>query len=207
MIDQSATSGVIYQIKVAGDPRRYIGSAVSFKGRMYAHRWMLRSGRHHCLALRAAVRKHGFSSVAIDIVEVVEGQNLIEREQHWLDTLVGELFNTLTSAIGPTGRKKTPEEAEKSAKHHRGKIVSVETRARLSAAMKGKNNSKPGKPFCGKGHAMAGDNIYSYRIFTGKTRVCCRTCQQENNAKQHRRRYPNPRGSHHGRSQLPLFNN
>lgn len=207
MIDQRATSGVIYQITVAGDPRRYIGSAASFKARKYAHRWMLRKNRHHCLALRAAVRKHGFDSVTIEVVETVDGENLIGREQHWLDANKGALFNTLTSALGPAGRKKTPEEAEKSAKHHRGKIVSAETRARLSAALKGKNNAKPGKPFCGNGHAMAGTNIYSYKISTGKIRTCCRTCQKENNAKQHRRRYPNQRGSYHGRSQLQLFDN
>lgn len=199
MIDQSATSGVIYQITVDGDPRRYIGSAISFAARRSAHRWMLRKGKHHCLALRFAARKHGFDAVRFDIVETVEGANLIEREQLWLDSFAGKLFNTCTSAIGPTGRKKTREEAEKSARHHRGKIVSAETRARLSAAMRGNDNGKHSRrEVCGSGHAMTGDNIYTYRVASGKIRRCCRACQQANNAKQHARRYPKTAGEIHG---------
>lgn len=198
MIDQHATSGVIYQITVAGDPRRYIGSATSFKDRKWAHRWMLRSRRHHCLALRSAVRKFGFDAVTIEIVEIVSGQNLIAREQHWLDNLRGALFNTLTSAIGPIGRKKTAEEAEKSAKHHRGKTVSAETRARLSAAMKGNTNGRfTARIMCKRGHHISGSNVYRY-MSKGKPKSVCRTCQDINNQIQHQRRYPKPTGEHHG---------
>jgi group I intron endonuclease len=198
VINQGATSGVIYQITVDGDPRRYIGSAISFSARKSAHRWMLRKGKHHCLALRSAVHKHGFEAVTVEVVETVQGQNLISREQHWLDSLSGQLFNTHTSAIGPTGRKKTPEEAEKSARHHRGKVVSAETRARLSAAMHGNENGKhQRRDTCGKGHLVTGENIYSYRVASGKIRRCCRICQQENNAKQHARRYPKPQPGEH----------
>lgn len=197
MIDQRATSGVIYQITVAGDPRRYIGSAASFKGRKWAHRWMLRSGRHHCLALRAAVRKYGFDATSIVIVETVDGANLIEREQHWLDTFRGRLFNTLTSAIGPAGHKKTAEQAEKSARHHRGKIVSAETRARLSAAMKGNTNGRfTARSICRRGHVITGENIYRY-MSKGRPKLVCRKCQDINNHIQHERRYPTQKRKDH----------
>lgn len=191
MIDKGATSGVIYQIAVKGNDRRYIGSALSFGARRSAHKWMLNAGRHHCVALRKAVRRHGIESVEFSIIEVVDGQNLIEREQFWLDRNAGQLFNTLTCAIGPKGRKKTPEEAEKSARHHRGKVVSAVTRDRLSAAMKGNTNGRfSARPFCGKGHPMTGNNVYLYRIASGSMRRACRICQAENNAKQSERRYP-----------------
>lgn len=44
-----------------------------------------------------------------------------------------------------TGRKQSPEEIEARAKHHRGKIVSKETRAKMSAALKGRKLSEEHK--------------------------------------------------------------
>lgn len=190
MINKEATRGVVYRIRIVGDRRRYIGSAANFAKRLYAHRWMLRSGRHHCAALRQAVAKAGFDKVRFEIVENVDGLYLVDREQYWMNHYAIRLFNVCLSSLGPAGNKKTPEQAEKSARHHRGKIVTAETKARLRAAMLGNTNGHhQAKERCGKGHLMAGDNLYFYKT-KGKTRRCCRSCQQENNAKQHARRYP-----------------
>jgi hypothetical protein len=95
------------------------------------------------------------------ILEVVEDRSkLIEREQVWLDAYAGKLYNSSPTALSRLGA-----------------VVSDETRRKLSAALLGnKNNRKVPLPFCGRGHAMAGENIYSYQLKSGRICRGCRTC-------------------------------
>jgi group I intron endonuclease len=184
--------GVIYQIVIRGGSRTYIGSAAVFHNRKRAHLGMLRRGNHHCIGLRRAVAKYGMDAVSWVILEEVSDHSLLlVREQAWIDRFWGRLYNASPSASSILGFKKTAEQREKSAHHHRGKVVSAETRKKIGRALRGNTNGRHGaKPVCGKGHPMSGDNLYTYTIASGAKRRACRICQAENNARQHARRYP-----------------
>lgn len=94
------------------------------------------------------------------------------------------------SVAARIGFKKTPEQIEKSAKFHRGKFVTMQTRSKIAAALKGNTNgSAQKKPFCGLGHPLSGENLYVYTIASGKQRSCCKICMAENNKRQSERRY------------------
>lgn len=152
---------VIYQLTFVGGRKSYIGSANNFDNRKRRHRNDLRRGDHHCRILQTAFAKYGETAMRWKILETVDDRSmLIEREQVWLDAHAGKLYNSSPTALSRLGA-----------------VVSPETRRKLSKALLGnKNNRKVPLPFCGRGHAMAGENIYSYQLRSGRSCRGCRTC-------------------------------
>lgn len=91
--------------------------------------------------------KYGYSNFILEILEYCDKTNLLEREQYYLDKLKPE-YNILKFAYSMLGYKHTASSIEKlkskivSPEHklllsltHKNKIVSDETRAKLSAAI------------------------------------------------------------------------
>lgn len=119
------TSG-IYIIRCLPTNKIYVGSAKNLKQRWGRHQSDLRREIHKNSYLQRAWNKYGASSFAFEIVELVMPWSRIDRENYWLKTLkpfnheIG--FNVLPIAGEPASRK--------------GVIVSVETRAKLSASAK-----------------------------------------------------------------------
>lgn len=141
----------IYAIENVVTGQHYIGSASIIQKRWTAHRSALKHGRHHCHRLQRAWDKYGQSAFDFKVFEPVIGVKAVlhTREQEWLDTNSGRLYNESTTARGGcdaiaaakvsaanTGRKRTPEQCAcmSAAKRHQ----SAETRAKISAAKKGK---------------------------------------------------------------------
>jgi len=141
----------IYCIEIG--ERVYIGSSQNIAKRLSEHRKLLEAGTHYNLKLQRAWVKHGPGEFAI--VEVCEREELIEREQYWIDELkCAELgLNISPSAGSPRGCKRSEESKEKTRQSFRGmspekraewirkcsesnlgKKRSAETRARMSAA-------------------------------------------------------------------------
>lgn len=172
--------GVIYQIAIAGGSRTYVGSARRFAYRKACHLWMLRESKHHCIGLTRAIAKYGTEAISWNILETVEDDTkLLEREQAWLDRFDGRLYNASSQASSVLGLKKTAEQKERSAKFHRGRKRSDETRARMSASMKGNTNGRHTRQdLCKRGHLLADDNLYT-RSRNGRTDRSCRTCALE----------------------------
>ena len=131
--------GVIYQIIIEGGSRTYIGSAHRLPYRKASHLSLLRKGAHHCRALQNAFAKYGEAAMSWVILENVEDRNnLIEREQVWLDQHKGRLYNrspTAASRLGAT--------------------MSDEARAKISASLKG-NQYRKGKPHPPEHRAIIG---------------------------------------------------
>jgi len=125
----------IYQITNRETGKRYIGSAVSFKKRWWAHLGALRRGQHRNRHLQRAYDKYGEEAFGFTIFERIEDSSrLIPREQHYLDTLNPE-YNIAPMASSPMlGRHHTEETRAKISEAEEGKHVSVETRAKLSKA-------------------------------------------------------------------------
>jgi group I intron endonuclease len=139
MLSNSSISSGIYRITCIPTGRFYVGSALRVVKRWGEHRFQLNRGTHCNRKLQNAWNKYGPDSFALDVLEYVEDSaKLIEREQHFIDTLHAHHrksgFNLDPTAGSPLGRKCSAASIEKTAAAHRGVKRSPETKARISAA-------------------------------------------------------------------------
>ena len=155
----------IYQITNRANGKRYIGSTVNLLGRRGRHLRDLRRGEHPNQHLQSAFDKDGEDALAISVLEYVqESDKLIEREQHYLDTLKPE-YNIAPVAGSPTSgrcwsvemRRKISElwtQKRRQAQSKRvsgdgnpnyGKQRSEETKQKIGEAQKGKRGNNYGK--------------------------------------------------------------
>ena len=106
----------------------YIGSANNVRRRVQTHLRELRAGRHANQHLQRAYLKYDASVFTSAVVEYVDDESrLLEREQVWLD-FFKPVYNIAKVAGSPT----------------KGLKFSAETRAKMSAAHKGRK--RPPRP-------------------------------------------------------------
>ena len=135
----------IYQIKNTINGKCYIGSAVNLQQRLATHLSMLRHRNHYNIYLQRAFDKDDEEAFIFEVLEDVEPENLIKREQYYFDTLNPE-YNISPTAGSTFG---VPCSAEARARQSAAKMGernpfygrhhSEETRARQSAALTGKH--------------------------------------------------------------------
>jgi group I intron endonuclease len=136
----------IYLIENTVNGKRYVGSAVQIRRRWKYHRTQLQTGKHHCRHLQAAWRKYGGEAFTVAVIEFVDRERLIEREQHWIDTLAPE-YNTVRVAGSTLGFRFTPEqraqlsEIQRNRLRPRGWKHSDETRAKIRRALTGQRRT------------------------------------------------------------------
>lgn len=103
--------------------KKYVGSSVNLTGRFknYFNRAFLVSEitRNNSYIYRALL-KHGYSNFRLDILELCNKSNVIEREQFFLNNLELE-YNILKVARSLTGFKHSEESKEKIRKSKTGK--------------------------------------------------------------------------------------
>lgn len=123
----------------------YVGSGLNLSKRMgeyYNQSELKRNPR----PIHAALLKHGYENFKLEILEYCRADELIIREQYYLDLLIPE-YNILKHAYSLLGFKHSLDNIEKfklkkiSQEHkdllssiHLGKVVSQETRDKLSLA-------------------------------------------------------------------------
>lgn len=144
------TSG-IYSIKQKSLGRVvYVGSSQYTRDRIGNHKWMLNNHAHNNPYLQSVWDKYGEGDFEFSIVEEVDKSNLVEREQFWLDTL-RPLCTLAVPADTPSGWGHSAASKERISKANRGKIVSEETRQRMSEANRLRwqdpNHIPPPSPF------------------------------------------------------------
>jgi group I intron endonuclease len=140
---KSKVSG-IYCIKSLINGKIYIGSATNIFSRFRTHKALLNKQKHFSKQLQHHVNKHGLNSLKCDVLEYCEIDKIVIREQFYLDTLLPfdkNGFNTLRFANVTLGYKRTPESIEATARVHRGKILSTETKLKISIANKGRKHT------------------------------------------------------------------
>lgn len=153
------TSG-IYLIRNVVTGIAYIGSSVNIERRWAVHKANLRAGRHANSHLQNAWNKHGETGFCFEIVEICERGLTLEREQHWLDTLIptAKCYNVAVSATAPMmGRKASPETKRKMSESRKGKPLSTQARHRMSEIAKLTPPDSPryiGGKFKGKLHTL-----------------------------------------------------
>lgn len=75
----------IYKIRNTINHKVYIGSAVCCMSRFRLHKSDLNKGRHN-KRFQNFVNKYGFETLIFEVIEIVKDkENLIEREQYWID--------------------------------------------------------------------------------------------------------------------------
>lgn len=136
------TSG-IYVIKCERNGKIYIGSSNNLRRRWNEHRHELNNNTHCNRYLQNAWNKYGKNCFKFSVLELCNVDDLVKREQHWLNVLrpfdktIG--FNLAIDA-GASLRNYvfTEQHRRKIGDANKGKVVSQETRAKIGAIHKGK---------------------------------------------------------------------
>jgi len=122
----------VYRITNTLNGKHYVGSSANVHDRWRVHRKSLASGTHHSKHLQRAWRKHGETVFEFVLIEEVEPEQLLSREQHYMDTYAAyEPSNGYNSA--------------RIAGSNRGVCWSEESRARVSASLKGRKQTEEHK--------------------------------------------------------------
>ena len=133
----------IYKITCTVTGKFYIGSAKDIQHRLARHKSDLGRNVHHNILLQRAVNKYGKDVFEFEILEFVDNiESLIQREQHYLDTLnpcdINIGFNLVAKAgLTPSGPL-SEETKAKISKTLTGRKHTEETKLKMSEAHKGK---------------------------------------------------------------------
>lgn len=110
--NQETLSGV-YQIRNLISNKVYIGSTVEFKRRISHHIYTLIKGIHHSRHLQRSFNKYGSENFEFSIVEICIDENILEREQYWLNEKQSYKrdfgYNVLQNSHNSLGYKHTEE--------------------------------------------------------------------------------------------------
>lgn len=142
----------IYQITNLVNQKKYIGSSVCLRQRLYYnHLRELEQNIHSNKKLQYSFNKHGVDNFQFSILEYCEREVLIEREQYYLDKLKPE-YNHSPTAGNNFGFKLTEETKLLLSKIFKGRpnpknsySRSDETKLKLSIVNKGKKLSEETK--------------------------------------------------------------
>lgn len=132
---EEANSSGIYKISNIIDDRIYIGSAYKMRKRKNVHIMHLKRGTHHSNYLQNFVSKYGIDSLIFEVIEFCNTQDLIPREQFYLDGL-NPIFNMCKIAGNILGIKRSDEFKKKCSERMKGNVLSEETKLKKSIAMK-----------------------------------------------------------------------
>jgi group I intron endonuclease len=134
---------VVYKITNIINSKFYIGSTKHFTTRKREHIYTLNKNTHRNSYLQRAWNKYGEKNFKFEILEEnIEKENLILREQYYLDQLkpyIKKIGYNLNPTAGSNLGFKMPKSAiEKIRQANTGKKHSVETRKKISEVQKGK---------------------------------------------------------------------
>ena len=154
--DQRTPKCGIYLIENVTSGRVYVGSSINITRRWDGHRSLLQNGNHHSLRLQRSWSKHGAAAFVFKVIELVNLDKLVEREQHWLTELSAadpkRGFNVLPNAGTPKGRTFSPETKAKMSAGQRGRKFSAEHRAKIGLKSLGRKHTEKAKRSIGMFH-------------------------------------------------------
>jgi group I intron endonuclease len=131
----------IYCLKNTINDKCYVGSAQKLNYRLWNHKHKLIKGNHANNILQNFVNKYGIDKLYFEILEPVNIESLIEREQYWIDNLKPQ-FNILPKAGSSTGTVMSEEQKIKISKNRKGILHTENTKQRISESMKGVPKTK-----------------------------------------------------------------
>ncbi len=110
----------IYVIKNNIDDRIYIGSSVNLYNRYHLHLHELSKEIHSNIKMQRFVNKYGVNELYFEILEICKKEDIIEREQYYIDELKPK-FNICPMASNSLGYRHTDETLKKLSKIRKGK--------------------------------------------------------------------------------------
>jgi group I intron endonuclease len=143
MADAILAASGIYKIRNIETGKVYIGSSINLKKRVSKHKTELKTGRHHSQKLQRAWDKYGAQAFEFFVLEMASNDELIEREQYWLDHFdcANDGYNILPTAGSSSGYKLTEEHRRKIGAGNAGKVRTDAMREKLSIAHMGHSTS------------------------------------------------------------------
>lgn len=132
----------IYKITNAVNGAIYIGSTSDFERRWSEHRRKMRQGVSSCNRIQSAWTKYGESSFSFSILESVDCDSLITREQHWIDKL-SPRYNVIPTAGSQAGLRHSEATKKKISEICKARGISSEQREKMLAGLR--NMSKENK--------------------------------------------------------------
>lgn len=132
----------IYEIRHINSGRVYVGSARCIPCRWRLHLFYLKKGKHHSSYLQRSWEKYGEDAFAFAVLEACTPEQLIEREQHWIDSTGcidrAKGFNRAPRAGSQLGFKHSEESIQKM----RLRKMSEEDKERLRQINTGRKQSE-----------------------------------------------------------------
>lgn len=118
----------IYQIRNTVSEKIYVGSAKDLKARKRTHFSQLRTNQHPNNHLQNSYNKYNNEDFIFEVIEYVDDkEDLLEREQYWMDKLEvtnqNKGYNININAINRLGVKHTKESKMKMSINRKGKKV------------------------------------------------------------------------------------
>ena len=162
----------IYQIRNLVNGKVYVGSSVNLHVRELSHFNSLKRNAHDNEKLQRAYNKYGLDKLVFEVLEYVEKDMLLEREQYYIDTLnaVNEGYNICPVATHTVNWTWTPTQKQNRCGANNpmfGKHHSEEHKKRISESEKGRI------PW-NKGRKMTESERLRVREYNGKSkRVQC----------------------------------
>jgi group I intron endonuclease len=153
------TSG-IYQIEL-GNGYFYIGSAADLLRRQREHLKQLRSSKHHNKFAQNCWNK--YQTFVFIVLEECKVSELLGREQFFIDQHFGNAknINIAPTAGSCLGRVHSAETRKKMSDWQMGKVLSDETKKRISLATKGKKGFIPSAETNAKRSASLRGRVHS----------------------------------------------
>lgn len=135
-------SSGIYKITDSKSGRIYVGSAVDLSKRLRRHSVDLDNGNHVNAALQSIYKKDK-SRLVFCVVEFVEKDALINREQFYIDLEISKsgrdrVLNVLLVAGSHLGKKRSEETKRRLSEAKIGKVHSEETKEKMRQAKTGR---------------------------------------------------------------------
>lgn len=132
---------IVYLIKNLVTGKCYVGQTRrTLAQRFYAHKRVVGKA-NACKALSDAMKAHGTANFTIELLRTCASQAEMDA---WEVKLIAELgtfapggYNLTRGGGGKSGYKHSPESVEKMAASHRGKPLTAEHKAKVSASLKG----------------------------------------------------------------------
>jgi group I intron endonuclease len=148
-VEAKSCSGVYFLINT-DNGKIYVGSSDNIRRRRDDHLRRLRGGYHDNVYLQRSWNKYGEEKFTFGVLERCPPDQLVQREQHWINKFRCYRFkhgyNRSPTAGRTTGFKHSKETKEKMAARKRGVPMKPEVRQRISEAHKGKPKSEEWRP-------------------------------------------------------------
>ena len=132
----------IYLIRNKKNRKCYVGSAVNLQKRRKEHYKRLRRNAHYNFHLQHAFNKYGKGNFVWIVAELCDAEDLIEREQFWIDFYgINNVYNILPTAGSMLGMKHTLETRKRLSEANKGKKHSIETKKKIAEAGRKRKHS------------------------------------------------------------------